>query len=354
MGPPTVAAYQRQIAAALDRALRRVGQPEPLDVGGARLVIFSDHHKGAGDKADDFRDSAPAYGVALAYYLEQGYSLYVLGDVEELWECRAETVLRTYPHIFRQEAQFQRLGRYQRFWGNHDDLWRHEGPVERILAPVLGGGLRVREGVRYRVSHGATELGELVLLHGHQGDDASDVYAAISKHFVRFVWRPIQRLTSWGRTTPAKDYALREQHDTAMYLWARSVKRRILVAGHTHRPVFESKTEVGRLQEQFDALRFRLAADPTSEILRAQVREAERKLETAKEKQSQSPEGDPSDRRNKPCYFNVGCCSFRDGDITGIEIDSGHIRLVKWARGQTAGPPEVKEEARLDSTFAQL
>ena len=32
-----------------------------------------------------------------------------------------------------------------------------------------------------------------------------------------------------------------------------------------------------------------------------------------------------------PCYFNSGCCCFGDGDITGLEIADGEIRLVKWS-----------------------
>ena len=31
-----------------------------------------------------------------------------------------------------------------------------------------------------------------------------------------------------------------------------------------------------------------------------------------------------------PCYFNTGCCSFPDGDITGLEIADGQVRLVRW------------------------
>ena len=31
-----------------------------------------------------------------------------------------------------------------------------------------------------------------------------------------------------------------------------------------------------------------------------------------------------------PSYFNSGCCCFRDGDITGIEITHEKISLVKW------------------------
>jgi hypothetical protein len=37
-----------------------------------------------------------------------------------------------------------------------------------------------------------------------------------------------------------------------------------------------------------------------------------------------------------PCYFNTGCCSFPDGDITGLEIADGAIRLVRW-------PANIKE-----------
>jgi len=40
----------------------------------------------------------------------------------------------------------------------------------------------------------------------------------------------------------------------------------------------------------------------------------------------------------KPCYFNTGCCSYSDGDITGIEIDDGEIRLVRWS--DTNGKPK--------------
>lgn len=32
----------------------------------------------------------------------------------------------------------------------------------------------------------------------------------------------------------------------------------------------------------------------------------------------------------RPSYFNTGCCCYSDGDITGIEIADGKIRLIKW------------------------
>ncbi len=55
-----------------------------IDLELARIVIFSDQHKGTRDGADDFRGCERAYNAALGYYLEAGYTLVALGDVEEL------------------------------------------------------------------------------------------------------------------------------------------------------------------------------------------------------------------------------------------------------------------------------
>jgi hypothetical protein len=40
--------------------------------------------------------------------------------------------------------------------------------------------------------------------------------------------------------------------------------------------------------------------------------------------------GAPPVEINPPCYFDTGCCSFADGDVTGLEIANGKIRLVRW------------------------
>jgi hypothetical protein len=57
-----------------------------------------------------------------------------------------------------------------------------------------------------------------------------------------------------------------------------------------------------------------------------------------REDNSDLPEDDP------PYYFNTGCCSFGDGDVTGLELSSGQIRLVRWLSdtGQ-ARPKELTE-----------
>ncbi len=55
-----------------------------------------------------------------------------------------------------------------------------------------------------------------------------------------------------------------------------------------------------------------------------------------------------------PSYFNSGCCCFDDGDISGIEIESGEIRLVKWET-QASGPVKrILESSPLGYIFDQL
>ncbi|HTN05276.1 hypothetical protein [Agriterribacter sp.] len=49
----------------------------------------------------------------------------------------------------------------------------------------------------------------------------------------------------------------------------------------------------------------------------------------------------------KPSYFNSGCCCFSDGDITGIEIEAGEIRLIKWKMGDAAPQRTILEHAAL-------
>ncbi len=47
-----------------------------------------------------------------------------------------------------------------------------------------------------------------------------------------------------------------------------------------------------------------------------------------------------------PCLFNTGCCSFGDGDITGLEIASEEIRLVRWAAADDEGETGSKNRWR--------
>jgi hypothetical protein len=49
----------------------------------------------------------------------------------------------------------------------------------------------------------------------------------------------------------------------------------------------------------------------------------------------------------RPCYFNTGCCCYLDGDITGLEIVDGEIRLVRWPDHADRPKPQVLARASL-------
>lgn len=317
--------YFNGIRAGLDAALKRAAE-EPFDPS-RRIAIFSDHHKGVGDSADDFRRCEHAYSAALGYYLEAGYRLFVLGDAEELWEERAEAVIERYRDVLDIEAEFVNRGNgLDRFFGNHDDQWASKKEVAKHLRGVLGD-ITVREGLRLRVERPGKQPGTLFFVHGHQGTADSDRWRTVSRLFVRHVWRPIQRRTGFSATSPSRNYELRAKHDRAMYEWARRQKPGfVLIAGHTHRPIFARSTPEPpptRPIAELETALARAVADgdaATASTVRAE-------LEYARTARRRPDDVFPV---TPPCYFNTGCCSFPDGDITGLELADGQIRLVRW------------------------
>jgi UDP-2,3-diacylglucosamine pyrophosphatase LpxH len=350
--------YKEAVAKGLDTALERAGE-ERLDPG-ERIAIFSDHHKGVGDPADDFRRCEHAYTCALGYYLEAGYKLFIIGDSEELWEERAQDVLERYADVLKLEAEFVKRGNgLIRFYGNHDDQWASPEQVRKHLHDLFGE-LEVREALRLRVDRPGKPPGTLFFVHGHQGTTESDRFGWASRLFVRHVWRPLQRRTGYSATTPARSYALRAKHDRAMYEWARrQAPELVLVAGHTHRPVFSrcvpDPPPTRPVNDLEQALEEAVAAgDPdTAAAIRAELEYARTGIRRPEAVMTVSP----------PCYFNTGCCSFPDGDITGLEIADGEIRLVRWPgnlREIKAGDARLESQKRilerenLDQVFAAV
>ena len=55
--------------------------------------------------------------------------------------------------------------------------------------------------------------------------------------------------------------------------------------------------------------------------------------------------------QEKPCYFNGGCCSFSDGQVTGMEIAEGQIRLVQWMMREGKASRAILDSADLAEVF---
>jgi len=68
----------------------------------------------------------------------------------------------------------------------------------------------------------------------------------------------------------------------------------------------------------------------------------------------QAPTRETAIEMVKPCYFNTGCCSFLDGDVTGIDIADGEIRLVRFPNDRAQPEPEILTSASLGRVFDDL
>lgn len=324
-------------------------EEEVLDLDSARWVVFSDQHRGQRNSADNFRGCEKTYHAALQHYLENGYSLMALGDVEDLWECRPKKVVKAYENSLELEAKFHKAHRYERLSGNHDDKWESPWAVDKYLHPFFPD-LTVKEGKRFRVTKGGEVLGTLFFAHGHQGTTFNDRNRKIAKFVVRNVVRPAQRLLKFGSPTPSGDFKLRAKHDCMMYRWAADKDDVVMVVGHTHRPVFMSKDLPGHVGHLLEQARSRLEAKPDSRKAQEQVAHFEEELEWVASHQDETlcPSEDADDER-LPRYFNSGCCCFCDGEITGLEIADGEIRLVRWPTDDTVPRPEIVGSADLQT-----
>lgn len=347
--------YQRRVARALDAAWQRSdrGLTRPFQLQTDRCIIFSDQHKGARNRADDFLRAERAYNAALAYYYQLGHTLIELGDVEEMWEEYPGAVTQAYPHTFQLEARFHEEGRYLRVWGNHDEDWSLPPIAQLYLEPIFGAPLPLYESLKLNVMEGETFLGTLFLLHGHQGDPASDALSRWARLVVRWLWRPFQRLTGISANTPSKSWQLRERHNIALYLWAQKRSRLALIAGHTHRPVFRSQSHAEQLTHLLEELLAKLKLAPDDRRLRQIVGDVAAQLEWVRAQDLATP-GDEGEAMpmTKPCYFNAGCCCYLDGDITGLELAEGEIRLVRWPDDQRRPRPQILVSALLKDVLA--
>ncbi len=351
-------AYDARVGRALTAVLERTrkagpGQSLTLDLERSHWILLSDLHRGTRDGADDFRLAEPAFNAALAYYLKKDYRLILLGDVEELWEERPAAILRSYRRSLSLEAEFHHRGRYARLWGNHDDLWAFPDRVSSLLDPIFGTPLAVHEALLVDIVEAGESLGTLFLVHGHHGSRASDAWSRFARLAIRFFWRPFQRLTRFSANTPSQDWELRERHDVALYGWAADQPKLILIAGHTHRPVFASQSRSAELEEQLTDLEEELAVRPEVWDLEERVAIAAAQLEWVKAQEMRKPGGRPRVPMHQPCYFNAGCCCFQDGAITGLEIVRGEIRLVRWPDDEGRVRSEVLARAPLRGLLEQ-
>jgi predicted phosphodiesterase len=313
----------------------------PFNSGTHRFIIFSDQHKGRKNGADDFKAAEGNYVQALDYYDEQNFHFISLGDCEELWENTVSQVMKRNQPSFEQEKKFVGRNAFTKIVGNHDLDWEIDPLSPTYLKKIYGAPVPVLQGITLETRIGEKKL-SIFCTHGHQGDLQSDGNW-FSKFFVTKIWAPLQAFLRINPNTPAYDTQLKTRHNRMMYEWSLQQKDLILITGHTHQPVFESLTHFERLQWQHRKALYEQNPEW------AQALEDEMKWRSVDDIQL------TEDYLNiKPVYFNSGCCCFSDGDITGIEIADGFIRLIKWEQTGEDSKRFVLQERKLEELIKEL
>lgn len=282
------------------------------NISTARFIIFSDQHKGDKSDADDFKNNESNYLDALHYYNQNNFCFIDLGDSEELWKFKSADILPANKITLAAEAAFQ-PNRFYKTFGNHDLIWKNKPDVFFLLEKYFAMPLQVYEGIVIKLKLANTDL-HIFLTHGHQGDAMSD-NNWISTWLVAHIWMPVQRFLRINVNTPSKDYSLRNEHNIMMSEWSGQQQNLLLITGHTHVPVFASGRYFNHPSNNIDGI---------------------------------------EQNNIKPSYFNTGCCCFDDGDITGIEIADGYIRLIKWYEQNGKSQRMILEEIDIEQLVVDL
>lgn len=307
----------------------------------SRFIILSDQHKGARNNADDFALAEKNYLAALDYYYANNFYYINLGDSEELWENTMLAVKKHNKATFEKEGLFLHQKRFTKIFGNHDLDWGNNPLAPLELQNIYGEKVSICEGIILSATYNSTPL-HIFCTHGHQGDLQSDGNW-FSKFFVANIWQPLQAYLKINPNTPAYNVQLKTLHNSLMYEWSSNQPNTILITGHTHQPVFESLTLLERLYQRLEVAKVKNDTAAMQEIeshITVRLNKGEAGMDYTK---------------YKPGYFNSGCCCFSDGDITGIEIENGIIRLIKWEYDEKDIPQRiVLEEAVLEEVAARL
>ncbi|MDD6763151.1 MAG: metallophosphoesterase family protein [Clostridiales bacterium] len=244
----------------------------------SKFIIMSDCHRGQGNTGDNFLPNRALYFAALEYYYKNGFTYIELGDGDELWENRKiQPIISAHSDIFRIMSKFYDNRRLYMLYGNHDTVKRRKRLADREFKSFycdsgeckLFPGISMPEGLVLEEEHSKKKI---LLVHGHQGSLINDTAWPVARFLVRYFWKPLELIGFTAPIGAARTHHKKEAIEKKLAAYAAS-QQLMLIAGHTHRPAYPQ---------------------PGTGL-----------------------------------YFNDGSC-VHPGSITGIEIVSNRISLIKW------------------------
>lgn len=235
----------------------------------SKIIIMSDHHRGNGEKNDNFLKNKNLFIGALTKYYNRGFTYIELGDGDDLWEVkRYDEIINRHYDVFKLLKKFHEQEKLLMIYGNHDIVKKKKNFLKKYFYNTnLLKNLKAYESLILKYGDK-----NIFLVHGNQVDIMNSSLWKLSRFLVRYFWQPLEKLGFKDPTKGSKNYGVTKNTEKKLEDWSQKNKK-ILIAGHTHRPTYPNL--------------------------------------------------------KKSLYFNDGTCIHSDG-ITGIEIEKGGIALVRW------------------------
>ena len=278
-----------------------------------KVLIISDLHMGSGKRDDLANNGNFLADILEGYYLENGWTLVLNGDIEELLRYSLEEIRERWARLYGLYDRFAIEDRFYKILGNHDE------------------GLSLAKGYPYPLYNALridTDLVPIYIFHGHQSSKIYTRYSALILMGFRFLLKPFGIRNISSSRSPRRRFEVEKQ------AYRFSIDNHcISIIGHTHRALFES---LGR----FDYIKFeieRLCRDYTL----AEGHEKERIAKEVSQLHFELGKLKRSERRDVlrqslygdevpiPCLFNSGSAISKKG-INAIEIENNNISLIYW------------------------
>jgi len=288
--------------------------PRRKATSGERFVVMSDLHLGRGDSNDDFlRNSKLCLDALEHFYLARDYTLILNGDIEELLRVPRESVVAYWTSFYELLSRFRARGNLIWLIGNHEIVpGRKNDPF--YTSHLDGESMVLEIGGR-----------ELFIFHGHQAGVAN---SGRFNKAIAWSLKLFANTLGIGNKSVAHHSVKKFKLEKAAYEFSR--RRGLLsIMGHTHRPLFESRSKQESLNLEID--RLCRAYSRVDEGRRASIRRTVRNLK--QQYLSYSHKGHPVSNVYGdilvPCLFNSGCAVGKRG-FTALEIKNGHLGLIFW------------------------
>ncbi|MDA3900899.1 MAG: metallophosphoesterase family protein [Spirochaetes bacterium] len=288
-----------------------------LPLNKEKYIIFSDFHLGKRKSRDDFlKNSEFMMKVLTEYYYPRGYILVLNGDVEELQKNSIDTVLKRWKDLYAVFTLFAEDNRLFKIVGNHDYRLYTRNFTDSVNSRLYDGLVLDYQG------------NSIFIFHGHQASRYSGHLNKMIGIILRYLAKPL------GIKNIVRDYGNIKVHKTEERVYLYSQKKGLVsIIGHTHRPLFESFSDIDIILFTIERLLRDYLGAGKRERLRLEHEISDNRKHLRRILAYDSMEGAIGSIYNQemiiPVIFNSGCVIGPKG-ATGIEIENDSIALVRW------------------------